>query len=176
MCWCIGQAVLRGSGSIQRRYKIINIPCDFHVYQRTSSWACPHTVAVLKLKPCGIPKGSLARTLWLRSLITVIPFLFGDPEGLSLKITIKVYYVKCLGLKVMIQHFCQSTWSFRTSSGIDHELCKTTSPYVSTATCLSMSILQLNGVLHIVFGWMHFTKHRKILLKATKKYYWKQLE
>ena len=36
-------------------------------------------------------------------------FLFGDPEGSPSKITIKVYYEKSMGIKVMTQHFCQST-------------------------------------------------------------------
>ena len=84
---------------MQRRYEIISIPHDFSAYQCASSWACPHTVAVLNLKNHGIPEGSLAPTLWFRSLITVIPFLLGDPEGSHSKIVIKVYYVKSMGIK-----------------------------------------------------------------------------
>ena len=39
----------------QRRYEIINIPCDLCAHQCVSSWGVPHTVAELKLKNCGIP-------------------------------------------------------------------------------------------------------------------------
>ena len=47
-------------------YEIINIPRDFCAYQCASSWVCPHIVAVLKLKNCGIPKGSLAQ-MWAQN-------------------------------------------------------------------------------------------------------------
>ncbi len=40
----------------QRRYEIINIPRDLCAYQYVCHRRCvPHTVAVLKLKNCGIP-------------------------------------------------------------------------------------------------------------------------
>ena len=42
--------------------------------------------------------------------------MLGDPKGSHSKIAIKVCYVKSMGIKVMTQQFCQSTWSFRTSS------------------------------------------------------------
>ena len=102
---------------LQRRYEIINIPCDFYAYQSTSLWVCPHIVPVLKLKNCGILKGSLAQTLWFWSLVTFILVWIGDPEGSLLKITIKVYYAKSTGIKVMTQHFSWGTWCIRTSSG-----------------------------------------------------------
>ena len=63
VCWWLFSSIDKHTGAAQRRYEIISIPREFCAYQCASSWTCLHTVAVLKLKNCGIPKGSLAQTL-----------------------------------------------------------------------------------------------------------------
>ena len=104
----------RLSNTSTRRYKIIDIPCDFlHTNAcwlvSLRSWS--HIVAVLKLKNCDILKGSLAQALQFWSLVTTIPVWCWDIWGSPMKAS-NVYYVKSMGTKVMTQHFCPCTWRF----------------------------------------------------------------
>ena len=47
---CLNCAIVYTAMRAQRRYEIVNILHDFCAYQCVSLWACPHTVAALKLK------------------------------------------------------------------------------------------------------------------------------
>ena len=102
---------------LQREYEIINIPRDFRAYKCAPSWVSPYICSVeAKEKLWGLQR--------ISSWNVIVPitdhshtFIVTGSWGILLKIAIKVYYEKSMGIKVMTQHFCQRIWSFCTSSG-----------------------------------------------------------
>ena len=96
---------------LQREYEIINIPRDFRAYHAHHR-GCPRTFAVLKLKKKLWYRQSISNSNFIDSITAhshTFNLLLWDPEGSPSKIAIKVYYEKSMGIKVMTQHFCQST-------------------------------------------------------------------
>ena len=87
------------------RYEIINILLC--AYWCESSWACPHRVAMLKIKNCGIPLVQMYFECWSQSY-----HFYLESRGITLRRSSpnKVY-----GDIWLTQHFRLSTWSFHTS-------------------------------------------------------------